>query len=171
MSSSQTTLDATTRRKPTAKDKMSRPGTWVAIGAVVFWALSVGVLWHNAGTQDADKWMHLTFVFASVQAIASAAAGALFGNAVQQDRVKSAETRATNAESAANNGRALALIMQSEAEPSNSGEHFESLQSSDSPAGDAVLQRHAALARSLFGDVLNYGTQPPADPTTSTPFV
>lgn len=164
MTSSPTTPEATTRAKPTAKDKLSRPGTWVAIGAVIFWVLSVGVLWHNAGTQDADKWTHLTFVFASVQAIASTAAGALFGTAVQQDRVKSAETRATTAESAANNGRALALIMQSDAAFSNLDEASDSPGLSD-PVTEGVRQRHAALARSLFGELLNEATQRPADPT------
>ena len=117
MNTIQTTSATATPGKVTAKNKLSRAGMFVAIGAVLFWAVFAAILLYNAGTKEADKWAHLTFVFASVQGIASAAAGALFGTAVQQDRVKNAETRASVAENAANNGRALALILQNEAAP------------------------------------------------------
>jgi hypothetical protein len=99
--------------------------------------------------------LHFTFVFASVQAIASAAAGALFGNAVQKDRVKSAESRADSAETAASNGRALALILQHEAAPTGAGASAaKQTTPGDAAPADEVRQSHAALARRLFGDLL-----------------
>src|SRR5690242_951149 len=109
------TSAATTPAKTTGDNKLSRTGTVVASGTVLFWALFAAFLLSRVGTKDADVWTHLTFVFGSVQAIAFTAAGALFGTAVQQDRVKNAEHRAAMAENAASNGRALALILQNEA--------------------------------------------------------
>ena len=169
MNTIQTTSATATPGKVTAKNKLSRAGMLVAIGAVLFWAVFAAIMLYNAGTKEADKWAHLTFVFASVQGIASAAAGALFGTAVQQDRVKNAETRASVAENAANNGRALALILQNEAAPATAGaEAFDSTGPGQPPPGDDVRQRHAALARSLFGDLLKDAVvgQPTANPTT-----
>jgi hypothetical protein len=138
----------TTNDKATKNKKLSGAGTVVAVTALIIWAVFAGILLANAGTKNVDLWAHLTWVFGSIQAIAFTAAGALFGTAVQQDRVKNAETRAASAESAASNGRVLAKILQSEAAPT-SGSGSEGV----SPDAD-VRQRHAALARSLFGDLL-----------------
>jgi len=56
------------------------------------------------------QWTRLAYVFGSVEAIAFAAAGALFGVTVQRDRVEKAEQKADkNAQDAAN-GKALAAI-------------------------------------------------------------
>jgi hypothetical protein len=149
------TSTAPTPTKTIGDNRLSRTGTVVAAGAVLFWAVFAAILLGRAGTKDADIWTHLTFVFASVQGIAFAAAGALFGTAVQQDRVKNAESRATTAETAASNGRALALILQNEApRAAASADALDRTPPSDSVPADEVRRRHAALARSLFGDLL-----------------
>lgn len=155
MTTTDKTSTATTPARATGDKKLSRTGTVAAAGAVLLWAVFAAILLARAGTKDADVWTHLTFVFASVQGIAFAAAGALFGTAVQQDRVKNAETRATSAENAASYGRTLALILQNEAPPAAaSAEALDRITPGDSLPADEVRRRHAALARSLFGDLI-----------------
>jgi NADH:ubiquinone oxidoreductase subunit 6 (subunit J) len=118
----------------------------VAVGAVLVWLGFVIVLLTRTGT-DSEQWTRLTFVFASVQALAFAAAGALFGVTVQSARVEKAERAAEeNAEDAAN-GRALAAYTIADEE---TGEEalLESLPGAG--AADAVRRRHAEVARRLF---------------------
>ena len=160
MTTTTNTSTATAQGKGTGNNKLSRTGTVVAAGAVLLWAVFAAILLRNAGTKEADVWTHLTFVFASVQGIAFAAAGALFGTAVQQDRVKNAESRADSAQDAAGNGRALALMLQSEAAPAGAGaEARDQTTPGDSAPADEVRRRHAALARSLFGNLLQDATK------------
>jgi len=118
----------------------------VAVGAVLVWLGFVIVLLTRTGT-DSEQWTRLTFVFASVQALAFAAAGALFGVTVQSARVEKAERAAEeNAEDAAN-GRALAAYTIADGE---TGEEalLESLPAAG--AADTVRRRHAEVARRLF---------------------
>jgi hypothetical protein len=137
--------------------RLSPAATVAAIAAVIMWAAFAALLWHSAGTKDVDLWTHETWVFSSIQAIAFAAAGALFGTAVQQDRVHKAETRADQAQDDAANGRALARVLQSDAAPTNiaAGRPVAPPERGDATSGDDVRQQHAALARSLFGDLLD----------------
>ena len=107
------------------------------------------------GNKDVDVWTHETWIFGSIQGIAFAAAGALFGTAVQQDRVQKAETRADAAQNDAANGRALAKLLQSDAAPLNVVRGQALAAPSDLTNTDDVRQRYAALARSLFGDLLD----------------
>jgi hypothetical protein len=138
----------------------------VAAGALCVWiaATVMMLLWSDSPD---PQWTRLTFVFSSVEAIAFAAAGALFGVSVQRERVQSAEVRAeVNAKDAAN-GRALAAITIADhgdapEEPPGTGYREESF-GAPVPWGDDVLRRHAAAARLLFPDLAapGRGSPPP----------
>lgn len=122
----------------------------VAIGIWIAFVVMM-LLWSNSPDL---QWTRLTFVFSSVEAIAFAAAGALFGVTVQRERVKSAEERAEANAADAAGGRALAAITLADdgyplAEPHNPGYQEESFGPSI-PFGDDVRRRHAAAARLLF---------------------
>ena len=101
------------------------PGRAMALGVVITW---IGLLgWLTFHTEKPDiEWSRLLTVLSSLEAVAFAAAGALFGTTVQKRRVQEAQEqaqkagRATEAEkrSAANeqsaaNGRALAVAVKS----------------------------------------------------------
>src|SRR5215204_1451362 len=81
----------------------------VAILAVLIWVAFVVVMLLASDSGD-KTWTRLTFVFASVEAIAFAAAGALFGVSVQRERVQKAEEKADVHAREAANGRALAAV-------------------------------------------------------------
>jgi hypothetical protein len=120
----------------------------VATVAIGIWAVFLGVMLRATDTDDV-QWARMTFVFASVEAVAFAAAGAIFGVTVQRERVKSAEEKAeTNARDAAN-GRALAIAAISDGHPAAAPEAY----SFDSEQAPDVRQRHADLARRLFPDL------------------
>ena len=74
----------------------------VIAGAILIgFAVLCGVMLYsglNLGKDDQFRWDRALFVFNAVQAIATAAAGALLGTVVQQGRVATAEGRAANAE-------------------------------------------------------------------------
>jgi hypothetical protein len=102
-------------------------------------------------------------VFASVEAIAFAAAGALFGTAVQRENVERAEDRATTAEEVAESnrddatkGRALAASLQADAMGGAPPGGVRAMGGEDpgGPSSD-IIERHAAMSRSLFGDLVN----------------
>jgi hypothetical protein len=103
------------------------------------------------------QWARLIFVFSSVEAIAFAAAGALFGVTVQHECVKSAEERAdVNAKDAAN-GRALAALTiadDASDQPREPGYDEQSYGVPGSrPHDPGVGRRHAEAARRLFPEL------------------
>lgn len=121
----------------------------VAIVAIGIWAVFLVVML-RATDADEVQWARMTFVFASVEAVGFAAAGAVFGVTVQRERVKSAEEKAeTNARDAAN-GRALAIVAISEEDAAPEPEAY-SFDTGQVPLD--VRQRHADLARRLFPDL------------------
>jgi len=81
----------------------------VAVAAVCLWVGFVVVMLMSSNSPDL-QWTRMTFVFSSVEAIAFAAAGALFGVSVQRERVQQAEERAEANATDAANGRALAAM-------------------------------------------------------------
>ena len=99
------------------------------------------------------RWTRLAWVFASVEAIAFGAAGALFGSSVQRARAEKAEAAAERNATDAANGRALASTLQAEdpgdgAQPQGPLESLGPGQGRD--AATSVARRHAELARRLF---------------------
>ena len=121
----------------------------VAIVAVAIWAVFLGIMLWATDTNE-TQWARMTYVFASVEAIAFAAAGALFGVTVQRERVKSAEETAKRNERDAANGRALAASI---ADGGGGGENPEAYAyGTGEPTAD-VRQRHSDLAKRLFPDL------------------
>jgi hypothetical protein len=134
------------RKDPPPRAGLSGVPMVVAVGAVLIWLAFVIVLLTRSDAES-EQWTRLTFVFASVQALAFAGAGALFGVTVQSARVEKAERAAEeNAEDAAN-GRALAAYTIADEEAGEEGE-LESLPGAGSAA--TVRRRHAEVARRLF---------------------
>jgi len=116
----------------------------VAFGAfVVFLIVEVDV--------NEIRWSRLAWLFASVEAIAFAAAGALFGSSIQRARAERAEAAATENADAAAKGRALAEAVKADAPEGGGPGGLEALGPDQGrEAAAAVAHRHAALARSLF---------------------
>ena len=84
--------------------KLSGLALYVAIAALVAWLVFTVYLLFQVNS-DELAWTRIAWVFASVEAIAFAAAGALFGTAVQRENVERAEDRATTAEEVAESNR------------------------------------------------------------------
>jgi len=119
-------------------------------------------VWLAFHTDSSDvEWMRLVSLVGSIEAVAFAAAGALFGTTVQRQRVEEARRRADEAEereeeaktaSAANaelaaNGRALAAAVKVfDREPDGK------LASSRVSAAEGVNKQLVSLARTLFPD-------------------
>src|SRR5262245_3036664 len=81
----------------------------VAVGAILVWVAFLIVMVFAADGTDL-RWTRLSYVFGSVEAIAFAAAGALFGVTVQREQVKKAEEKAEANQVDANNGLTLAML-------------------------------------------------------------
>ena len=143
-------------------------GVPVAVAAVAIgiWIAFVVVMLLRTDAPDL-QWTRLTFVFSSVEAIAFAAAGALFGVTVQQERVRNAEERADANAVEAVNGRALAAITIADGEmfqdvPRGPGFPEESF-GLNVPADDDVRRRHAMVARALFPGLAAADSAPDSD--------
>jgi hypothetical protein len=145
--------------------KLSGTALWVAIVTLVVWVAFSIVLLFNIGKTETE-WTRIAWVFGSIQSVAFAAAGALFGTAVQQQNVSSAQQEATTAKKDADQqretaikGRALATVVQAEGTtPSaDDGSGLEAMgpgRTGATESAEAVRQRHAELSRSLFGNLI-----------------
>lgn len=110
----------------------------IAFGAFVVFMLS------ETGTSEL-RWTRAAWLFASVEAIAFGAAGALFGSSIQRARAENAEAEARRSAKDAANGRALASVVLADDEKQDGG--LEALGPADQRT--AALS-HAAVARKLF---------------------
>lgn len=145
--------------------KLTGPALWMAIFAVVVWIGFSVLLIVRAGTNDTE-WSRIAWVFGSIQAIAFAAAGALFGTAVQQQNVSNAQQQAATAKQdadqqrdAATKGRALAATMQAEgaAQAGTPTDDRKPTGPDGAPAADpatVLAKRHADLSRAPFGNIV-----------------
>jgi hypothetical protein len=124
----------------------------VAVLVLVGFAAFVVVLVIQSDTTDEIHWSRLAWVFASVEAIAFGAAGALFGSSIQKERAEKAEAEARDSAQAAANGRALAEVIKAEDPGAPSGQSaLESLGvGAPRDAAASVAARHAEVARKLF---------------------
>lgn len=154
-----------------ASPKLTGAALWTAIFAVAVWIGFSIFLIVRAGTSETE-WTRIAWVFGSIQAVAFAAAGALFGTAVQQQNVTTAQQQAESAKKdadqqreAATKGRALAMTIQAEAaaQPFNETETPQQVNEADTPqqadtvgveAANQLRQRHAQISRALFGDLV-----------------
>lgn len=110
----------------------------VGFGAFI-WFLAT-----KSGTSEVS-WTRLAWLFASVEAIAFGAAGALFGSTIQRQRAEQAEAAAAANAGAAARGAALAAAIQADAPAPGARDGLERL-----GPDDDLAARHAALARALF---------------------
>lgn len=97
-------------------------------------------------------WSRPAWVFASVEAIAFGAAGALFGSSIQKDRAEKAEANARDNAHGAANGRALAEMIKAEDPGAPSGQTALESLGAGTPrdAVASVAARHAEAAGKLF---------------------
>jgi hypothetical protein len=135
------------------RPQLSRPAVVVAVLVLLAFAALVLFLIGQV-EEDEVAWTRLAWVFASVEAIAFGAAGALFGSSIQRERAEKAEEAAQeNAQDAAN-GRALAEAIKAEGPQEAGGGGAGGLETlGPGPQRDAaasVAARHAELARRLF---------------------
>jgi hypothetical protein len=138
-----------TASRLTAASKLTGPALAAAIIALVLWAIFVALMAFQAGTENELLWTRLAFLFASVEAVAFAAGGAMWGNSIQRERAEKAEARASENEESASNGKALAGAILAESESGVGGEVDEGIRRLGGDE-DQLLDRHARMARRLF---------------------
>jgi hypothetical protein len=115
--------------------------------ALTAWAGFAVFLLAQTGTSDV-RWTRMAWVFASVEAVAFAAAGLLFGSTVNRQRAERAEEVAEASERDAQAGRALAAVLKAEHGESADGPRAFGGDAAKSPPDASV--RHARLAAALF---------------------
>jgi len=157
--------NATAQAGSSSASKLSGPALWVAIFALAVWVAFSIVLLFNIDKNETD-WTRITWVFGSIQSVAFAAAGALFGTAVQQQNVSSAKQEAASAKKdadqqrdLASKGRALATVVQAEGTTTATGdtsgmERVGPGQAGATESAETIRKRHAQLAQSLFGNLV-----------------
>lgn len=130
---------------------LSGPVLVLAIVVVGLWAVTVVFLFLQADSSQEVTWARYAFLLASVEAVAFAAGGALWGNSIQRERAENAEKAAEeNAQDSAN-GRALASTLI--ADGAEASQATQPGVQGFGAAGDAVADRHARMAKALFPDV------------------
>jgi hypothetical protein len=156
---------ATPGNTSSTSSKLTGTALWTAIFAIAVWIGFSIFLIAKAGTNETE-WTRIVWVFGSIQAVAFAAAGALFGTSVQQQNVNNAQQQAASAKKdadhqreAATKGRALATVMQAEVtvQPTGGVESPERVgvgSVTDAESAGQLRQRHAQLSRALFGDLV-----------------
>jgi hypothetical protein len=120
-----------------------------AVVVLVLFGALVGYLLSELNAGEV-RWSRLTWLFASVEAIAFGAAGALFGSSIQRSRAENAEARAREHVEDAAKGRALAATVIADTSGDQAGGDLERL----GPEQEATrASTHADIARALFPDL------------------
>jgi hypothetical protein len=144
------------------QSSLSRPAIVAAFIAVLAWLGFSIYLVTQSGASDL-QWTRIAWVFGSIQSIAFAAAGALFGTTIQQNQVKQADERAQKADQAADKnqdeavkGRALAASIQADAVAAQATAPggLKPMGPGQPAAQEDVRQKHAQLSKSLFGNLV-----------------
>jgi hypothetical protein len=119
-----------------------------AVASLVALGVFTAYMISQADLDDEVTWTRLAWLFTSVEAIAFAAAGALFGAKIHRERAEKAESEARQYAGDAARGRALAAAIKAdeiaEGATRGLGEAGEE--------GTLLRARHARLARELFPD-------------------
>ncbi len=142
-----------------SKATAAAPTKLALITAVVALAVWIGFAVYLIVMSDAKEteWTRIAWVFASVEAVAFAAAGLLFGTTINRQRAEQAEQKANANQKDAEGGRALAATLKAE-EPAVVQEGGaeggpRAMGGRGGGADDAAAQlaaRHARLARQFF---------------------
>jgi hypothetical protein len=130
----------------------ARLSGWALGAALVVLVLFAGLVGFLVSELNAGevRWSRLTWLFASVEAIAFGAAGALFGSSIQRSRAENAEAQAREHVEDAAKGRALAATVIADTSGDQAGGGLERL----GPDQEATrASKHADIARALFPDM------------------
>ncbi|MDQ6807294.1 MAG: hypothetical protein M3065_20595 [Actinomycetota bacterium] len=143
---------AGTTNGTTSKPQPTKLALIAAAVALLIWVGFAIYLLIQSGAKDV-KWTRLAWVFSSVEAVAFAAAGLLFGTTVNRQRAERAEADADSTRTEAENGRVLATALKAE-EPAVVHEGGDDSEAPRALGGDDraadIAARHARLARELF---------------------
>ncbi|MFJ8827802.1 hypothetical protein ACIREE_39480 [Streptomyces sp. NPDC102467] len=152
---SEVAADAVVPGDAGAESVLTRPGLVVAVAVIAIWLTLLAWLAFHADAGDVT-WSRLLVVLGSVEAVAFAAVGVLFGSTVQRQRVEDLRVRADAAESradahqtAAVNGQRLAEAVRAShaaGAVSGSGTDPERLSAVPRPGSDHLVD----LADRLF---------------------
>jgi hypothetical protein len=132
---------------PAGTGRLTTPAVIAALLALVALAAFTAYMVAEADTGSEVTWSRLAWLFSSVEAIAFAAAGALFGARVHRERAEKAESEARKYVGEAARGRALAAVLKADEAPSGEGATRDLGGTDEEPS---VRSRHARLARELF---------------------
>lgn len=130
----------------------------VAVALLIGFAALVVVLLLQVTVEEV-VWTRMAWIFSAVEAVAFAAAGALFGTSVTRQRAEKAENRADSAEERgrqvqqlASNGEALARALTADADALEADQWgmVEGPEGRQVPWSQVLVRRHAELARELF---------------------
>ncbi len=130
---------------------LSGPALVLAIVMLALWAVMAAILVFRAGDSTEVTWARYAYIFASVEAVAFAAGGALWGNSIQRERAEKAEKAAAENAQDSSNGRALAASLMADSDETAAAGR-PGVQGFGA-GGDAVAERHAKMAKALFPDV------------------
>jgi hypothetical protein len=139
---------------PSTRPALGRPAMWAAVVALGLWA-AFALFLVVRSSADEVEWTRLAWVFASVEAVAFAGAGVLFGTTVTRQRAETAEAKAKEKEKEADAGRALAAALVAD-DPTGGRSVAPGLEGVvPGPQAEAaqVAARHARLARQFFPSV------------------
>ena len=136
----------TPEEPPSGTARLTTPAVIGALFALAALAAFTIYMIIEADTGSEVTWSRLAWLFSSVEAIAFAAAGALFGARVHRERAERAESEARKYVGEAARGRALATVLKAEGAADETATR-------DLGGGDeaqSVRSRHARLAQELF---------------------
>jgi hypothetical protein len=157
-------VDSATAQQPTAGPvSLKGVALWIAVIAIAIWLGFSIYLLVNAKSSSDLTWTRMAWVFGSIESVAFAAAGALFGTAIQREQTVKAEKRADSAESdaastkeLATKGQAFAAVVQADGmeAPGQAGPLAAKGVESSSTEVDDLKRRYSEISRSLFGDLV-----------------
>lgn len=138
-----------------AKGRSGLSGWALGAAVVVLIAFAAFVVFMIHDIESSEvRWTRLAWLFASVEAIAFGAAGALFGTTIQRGRAENAEAEARKNADAAAKGVALASSLIADAPESEAGAaRLEALGPEQRTGEEAVARRHATMALNLFPEL------------------
>jgi hypothetical protein len=142
--------------------RLKNAGVWAAFLVLAAWLALLAWLTAHTAIPDSE-WARLLVVFGSIESVAFAAAGALFGTTIQGKRVQEAKQQVEKAEQqaaeernaakanaqAAVNGKALASAVKARAKSRSSDSGVERVSRGEAAGVDDEL---VALSNELFPD-------------------
>jgi hypothetical protein len=138
----------TPEQPPTGTTRLTTPAVIAALFALAALAAFTIYMIIQADTDSEVTWARLAWLFSSVEAIAFAAAGALFGASVHRQRAEKAESEAREYAGDAARGRALAAALKADDDAGDGEAATRGLGGGDDEP--SVRARHARIARELF---------------------